>query len=201
MRTYQIVQMIPVVTLFVIAIALIRSMSASRKIGVPAKENPAPPPAVAWVNTDGEFHQTTVAWKRSSVPQAATTPAPRLSPRLAAAAPNALELAAAAAPTGARLVDLSGRYHAGSFPIPATGVTIGRSAQFADILLGDTHVSSRHAWIGFRSGKPVLRDLNSTNGTFLNGQIDAPVSEVALSSGDTILLGRHQGEQFLFVME
>jgi pSer/pThr/pTyr-binding forkhead associated (FHA) protein len=42
--------------------------------------------------------------------------------------------------------------------------------------------------------------LGSTNGTFLNARIDSPVSEIALSPGDTIFFGGHGRDQFRFVV-
>jgi len=46
---------------------------------------------------------------------------------------------------------------------------IGREG--ADIVLGDTKVSRKHAEIGlYGPGAYVLRDLASTNGTFVNGR-------------------------------
>jgi hypothetical protein len=104
-----------------------------------------------------------------------------------------------ATPTNARLICLAGGHKGGSFPIPPGGVTIGR-ATTCDIVLTDPRVSSRHAWVGFVDGKAMLRDLKSTNGTFLNARLNEPVSEAPLRSGDTIFFGGHQGDQFRFVV-
>jgi hypothetical protein len=105
-----------------------------------------------------------------------------------------------ATPTGAHLVGLSGPHKGGSISISADGITIGRSP-YSDIVLGDPRVSFRHAWIGIVDGKAVLRDLNSTNGTFLNAQLKARITETPLQSGDTIFFGGHQGDQFRFVVD
>jgi pSer/pThr/pTyr-binding forkhead associated (FHA) protein len=67
--------------------------------------------------------------------------------------------------------------------------------------IADPRVSYHHAWIGIVDQKAVLRDLGSTNGTFLNAQIDAPVGEVVLSPGDTIFFGGHGRDQFRFVLD
>lgn len=101
---------------------------------------------------------------------------------------------------GAQLVGLSGSHKGTTFPITATGTTIGRNAS-CDIILSDPRVSSHHAWIGLVSGKAVLRDLQSTNGTFLNAQTHTSVSEAELRPGDTIFFGGHQGDQFRFVAD
>ncbi len=66
------------------------------------------------------------------------------------------------------------------------GVTLGRSRQ-SDIMVDDPNVSRAHAEIRPRGGSWVLTDLNSTNGTRLNGRrLQDP--EV-LKPGDEIELG------------
>jgi adenylate cyclase len=66
-------------------------------------------------------------------------------------------------------------------------LTIGR-APANDLVLKDEAVSSRHAELTLGADGWVLRDLGSTNKTFLNGQ---EVNEaVRLSHGDHIRLGR-----------
>lgn len=111
------------------------------------------------------------------------------------------DVGATVAPAHAHLVGLSGNQKGASFQISAeAGIAVGRSAS-CDIVLADDRVSSRHAWIGFVDGRIVLRDLKSTNGTFLNAQINSSVSEVELRSGDTIFFGGHQGDQFRFVAD
>ena len=51
----------------------------------------------------------------------------------------------------------------------------------------DTYVSSRHAEISYRNGHYHLRDLNSTNGSFVN---EARITEVALNDNDRVRLGQ-----------
>jgi Protein of unknown function (DUF3662)/FHA domain len=66
------------------------------------------------------------------------------------------------------------------------GATIGRGRQ-ADVVLNDPNVSRKHAEIRPRGGSWVITDLESTNGSQLNGRrIDGP--EV-LRPGDEIELG------------
>ena len=98
-----------------------------------------------------------------------------------------------------RLVCVGGTRKGTSFPVTAAGTTVGRDAS-NDIVIADPKVSHHHAWIGIIDQKAVLRDLGSTNGTFLNAQMNALVSEVVLSPGDTIFFGGHGGEQFRFVV-
>lgn len=71
--------------------------------------------------------------------------------------------------------------------LPITGpVVIGRSPG-ADIVIGDDFVSGRHARLSPSGGGVALEDLESTNGTLLNG---ASVSQpMSLRAGDTIDIG------------
>ncbi len=55
-----------------------------------------------------------------------------------------------------------------------------------DIVLADMSVSRRHARLTFRDGNWVLRDLDSTNGTRVNGR---PVVRCRLRPGDVLTLG------------
>jgi len=98
------------------------------------------------------------------------------------------------------LVCLSGSHKGARFAVVASGMTIGRSPH-CDIVLDDPRVSSRHAWIGEVDGRTVLRDLKSTNGTFMNAQIHSPIIEVTLHPGDTMSFGGQKGHQFRFVTD
>ncbi len=59
---------------------------------------------------------------------------------------------------------------------------IGR-ASTCDIRLGEATVSRHHARLFFRDGEWIVQDLNSTNGTLLNGR---PVGRAQLHPGDRI---------------
>lgn len=99
-----------------------------------------------------------------------------------------------------RLVCVGGTQKDHSFPVKLAGITVGRSAD-NDIVIADPRASHRHAWVGIVDRKVVLRDLGSLNGTFLNAQIDTPVSEVVLNPGDTISFGGHGRDQFRLVVD
>ncbi|GAA5159738.1 hypothetical protein GCM10011366_21350 [Ornithinimicrobium tianjinense] len=75
-------------------------------------------------------------------------------------------------------------------PLAAAVTVIGRDAS-ADLPVDDPGVSRRHAEIRISHDGPhlqvVLRDLGSTNGTYLNGE---QVGSEELRSGDRITLGR-----------
>ena len=100
---------------------------------------------------------------------------------------------------GALLIGLTGACKGATYPLSVTGLTVGRY-QECDVVIDDARVSGRHAWMGIVDSKPVIRDLKSTNGTFLNAQINSCVEETELRSGDTILFGGHQGNQFRFLV-
>lgn len=69
---------------------------------------------------------------------------------------------------------------------PGEEVILGRSAECA-LQLPAAGASRRHASVGWSNGAVVLRDLGSTNGTYLNGQRVS--QETALRSGDRIRIG------------
>jgi len=71
----------------------------------------------------------------------------------------------------------------------APAVTIGRLPRDNTIVIkGDAGVSGRHCEIFLEDGRLYVRDLNSTNGTFVNGiAIKKPQP---LDDSDTLLLGR-----------
>ena len=69
---------------------------------------------------------------------------------------------------------------------PGRELTLGRSAE-CSLQLPAAGASRRHASIGWHGGRVLLRDLGSTNGTFLNGERIA--GEAALASGDRIRIG------------
>lgn len=89
------------------------------------------------------------------------------------------------------LVFLNGDLMAVPIPLERETVTLGRALE-ADIRVNDSRVSRLHAQIFTEQNaatgeiKCILRDLNSKNGTLLNGQ---SVSEAVLNHGDKISIG------------
>jgi len=72
------------------------------------------------------------------------------------------------------------------FDIGAAPVTIGRDAQ-CDVLVEGTWVSRQHVRIAWTGTEYIVEDLDSTNGTFVNGErVGGPR---ALKSGDFLQLG------------
>lgn len=65
---------------------------------------------------------------------------------------------------------------------------VGREAGLAISLEGESTVSRKHAAINLSSGTATLKDLGSTNGTWVNGQrVDA---ERVLQTGDSVQFGQ-----------
>ncbi|MGR4065985.1 MAG: FHA domain-containing protein [Vulcanimicrobiaceae bacterium] len=65
-------------------------------------------------------------------------------------------------------------------------IAIGRSSG-CDLVLEDPEVSRRHARLEAENGVPYVRDLGSSNGTFLNGRLLDDVVEIR--RGDEIDVG------------
>ena len=73
-------------------------------------------------------------------------------------------------------------------PLDRTPLTIGRAAS-CGLVLDGADVSRTHCQIELRDGAATLMDLNSTNGTFLNGsRLRAPTM---LEPGAAIKIGNH----------
>jgi ABC-type multidrug transport system ATPase subunit/pSer/pThr/pTyr-binding forkhead associated (FHA) protein/ABC-type multidrug transport system permease subunit len=78
-------------------------------------------------------------------------------------------------------------YAAGSRIAVDDDLLIGRAAENAGRLGGDPELSRRHARITWDSGRLVIEDLGSSNGTFVNdARLDGPHS---LQAGDVVKVG------------
>jgi hypothetical protein len=73
------------------------------------------------------------------------------------------------------------------FPVGSTPVTVGRGDGNDLVLDGDEFASSRHARIEARGDGVWVLDLDSTNGTFVNGA--RVVAAERMSPGDVIRVG------------
>ncbi|MCL2823067.1 MAG: DUF4388 domain-containing protein [Polyangiaceae bacterium] len=81
---------------------------------------------------------------------------------------------------------ISGKYQGGEFPLmPEKETIIGRSAEL-DMVLVEDMVSRKHAMIGFDADGVFIEDLESTNGTFVNGE---KIKRARLREGDRVLIG------------
>ena len=72
----------------------------------------------------------------------------------------------------------------------ARGLVIGRQESLSDLVLEDTTVSRRHARVVELEGGVGIVDLNSSNGTAIDGQLLAPYKDpIALHTGSKIEFG------------
>jgi len=80
------------------------------------------------------------------------------------------------------VLDINGKRH----PLVKSRTVIGRGSD-ADITIPDTGTSRKHVEILWDGERAMVRDMNSTNGTLLNGQ---KVTEAALAPDSTVRIGR-----------
>jgi hypothetical protein len=73
------------------------------------------------------------------------------------------------------------------FPVNSAPVTVGRGGQNDLVLIGDDFASARHARIELRGDGVWVQDLDSTNGTFVNGSRVAGAQR--LDHGDVLRVG------------
>lgn len=93
-----------------------------------------------------------------------------------------------------RLVAISGRLTGATFSLVEEEIVLGREAS-ATVCIADGSVSRRHCRIQKQGDEFVLTDLESLNGSFING---VPVKARALQHGDRVRLG---DSQFLFLVQ
>jgi hypothetical protein len=73
------------------------------------------------------------------------------------------------------------------FPVDSAPVTIGRGGQNDLVLAGDEFASARHARVERRGDGLWVQDLDSTNGTYVNGERVAGAERLA--PGDVLRVG------------
>lgn len=84
------------------------------------------------------------------------------------------------------LVVATGAARGRDYRLPGGMLRMGHGPNCEIRIAGDTYISTQHAEITFRQGAFWIKDLNSTNGTFVN---EVPVSEIALGDGDRVKVG------------
>src|ERR1700682_3336739 len=84
-----------------------------------------------------------------------------------------------------RLVVINGLLKGATFALNQDEISIGRESA-SDLSLSHSSVSRRHCLIKRTGGEFLLRDLESFNGTFVNG---VPVKEQTLTHADQIKIG------------
>ncbi len=75
----------------------------------------------------------------------------------------------------------------GTFNLSDEGTIIGRDPSKATIIISDAIVSKTHLKITPDGENFILEDLNSTNGTFINGE---QIHKEKITSDDIILIGK-----------
>ena len=91
-----------------------------------------------------------------------------------------------------RLIVLAGPLYGDVLALSGSELTIGRDPS-NQICVGDLSLSRRHCAISTGAPEPRIRDLGSSNGTFVNGM---QISDRPLADGDRIQLGE---SVFLFI--
>jgi Nif-specific regulatory protein len=91
-----------------------------------------------------------------------------------------------------RLIAITGPLKGTTIPLADTETTIGREPT-NPVALNDPLVSRKHCVICRADGKLQMRDLESLNGTLVNG---VPTRQKALEHGDRIKIG---GSQFIYL--
>jgi len=86
------------------------------------------------------------------------------------------------------------------FEVKPEGSYIGREASLSQIVVADPRISKRHLWIGVRDGLVKIVDQDSRNGTFINDPRSDRVTEAALNSGDTVIMGESDVARFEYHM-
>jgi pSer/pThr/pTyr-binding forkhead associated (FHA) protein len=90
------------------------------------------------------------------------------------------------APDGFLVVERGGGLQGGERFDLIGGLSIGRSKE-ADVQIDDRYASSLHVRVFSREGRFYVEDMNSTNGTLLNGA--TLQGEAELIDGDSVQIG------------
>jgi pSer/pThr/pTyr-binding forkhead associated (FHA) protein len=85
----------------------------------------------------------------------------------------------------ASIVIIEGQVQGMEYAVTKTYTVIGRD-KGADITPKDSHISRQHAVIVYLDGSYILKDLDSTNGTIMNG---AFIKQANLRHGDKFRVG------------
>ena len=70
------------------------------------------------------------------------------------------------------------------------GLVVGRDPAVSDRVIDNITISHRHCRFSLREGRLFIEDLNSLNGTQVDGRDIAPFSPVPVAEGNTVTLAR-----------
>ena len=91
------------------------------------------------------------------------------------------------APVVGWFVALDGQHKGEDFRLREGQNTIG-SESGCDVVLTDSTISGKHASLRYKEGKFILTDLDSSNGSYLNGG-DESIAREELKDNDVVRLG------------
>ena len=80
----------------------------------------------------------------------------------------------------------SGFYEGLEWSLDRPSTVIGRGRN-ADLILSEATISRAHAMVGFKGKQLFVQDLDSTNGTLVNGTRE---HQAELENGDEVRMGR-----------
>jgi hypothetical protein len=148
-----------------------KTQGALSKFGI-SLQDPLPPDA------------SSVAFANNTIPSP-PQPAPQI--LLSDSAPTPLASAAPVMMTHAAVSPRLVRENGSAVDLPEGSATVSRDPGQVLSVDGEGSISRRHAEVVRSGSHVVVRDLGSTNGTFVNGQKIS--GETALRSGDTVQFG------------
>jgi hypothetical protein len=84
-------------------------------------------------------------------------------------------------------VALNGQQKGEDFRLREGQNTVGSDSS-CDIVITDSTISAKHASLRYKEGKFILTDLDSTNGSYLNGNDDS-IAREEIKDNDVVRLG------------
>lgn len=128
-------------------------------------------------------------WKRKN-----TTASQEKTPDSMISSPTALSKSTAISLGSLRCSE--GEFKGKNFSVTDKGLWIGRSPE-CDIALKSDVISRKHSWIGPVGADIVVKDVESTNGSFVNGKKVQGMQ--VLKNGDTVSFSKSGQESFQFI--
>jgi pSer/pThr/pTyr-binding forkhead associated (FHA) protein len=162
----------------------LRGVPAEQRAAAAAPASPPPPPPAAAAPASAA-HLKSTGYFETPGRAGAPSPAPAASPSASATTPPAPHAAVGGSVLGRFLVR-SGVLKGQRLLVKVPIVNIGR-AEYCDLVIPDDSVSSQHAKLTRREGVWVLTDLDSTNGTLVDGE--RIQGEVPLAPGAFVRFG------------
>ncbi|MGI9509272.1 MAG: FHA domain-containing protein [Geminicoccaceae bacterium] len=70
------------------------------------------------------------------------------------------------------------------------GIVVGRHPALSDVVIGDPSISKRHCRFSLADGELVIEDLNSMNGTWIEGEQVGRFQPGPVRAGEGVTLGK-----------